>query len=273
LFDLLKKQLPATISPAPDKYYSPKNFFVVGMPRTGTTLVERILSSHSRVATGGELYNFSIALKRQLGNNSVEFIDSCVLNASTGIDFNQLGSDYTKGTAYLLNGDKNILIDKLPLNILYTNLVLSALPASKIICLDRHPLDTIMSNYRQLFSFYDSTFGYSLSLADTARFYIEFRQLANQWLLAYPNNFYVINYEALVNNPDVEIRQLLNFCELDWEDTCLAIENNTQPVATASAVQVRQPISTKSVGQWRHYKQHLEEVISILKHADVNITP
>lgn len=240
--------------------------FVTGMPRTGTTLVERIISSHSTVASGGELYNFSIALKRSIGSVSSEFITTDFIDHFHRLDINLLAKAYIESTDYLA-GEKKFLVDKLPLNILYAGLMIDALPAAKVICLDRNPLDTIASNYRQLFSFQDSTFAYSLNLENTARYYIEFRKLTQLLRVAYPGNFYVVNYEALVSNPEVEIHKLLDFCGLQWEDACLHIEQNAKPVATASAVQVRSPITVSGVGQWQRYSTHLLPVINILTEA------
>lgn len=262
------------------KYYSGKSpvqkpgfdneraIFVVGMPRTGTTLVERILTNHHKVASGGELHNFSIALKRQINSTSHEFIDSAFVESFPNIDLAQLGEEYIKTTHYLME-DKQFLVDKLPLNILYCGLITDALPMAKIVCLDRNPLDTIVSNYRQLFSFQDSTFGYSLDLENTARYYVEFKQLVSLLLEKYSDKVYLVNYEALVANPGIEIQKLLQFCGLDWDDACLHVEQNNKPVATASAVQVRNPISASSVGQWKHYTAYLEPVKVILAQAGV----
>ncbi len=237
--------------------------FVTGMPRTGTTLVERIISSHSEVASGGELYNFSVALKRLIGSVSSEFIADDFIDQFARVELNALGGAYIERTEYLVD-QKRFLVDKLPLNILYAGLIMEALPGAKVICLERNPLDTIVSNYRQLFSFQDSTFAYSLDLENTARYYSKFKKLMNLLSDHYSENFYVVNYEALVSNPETEIKKLLKFCGLQWEDACLHIEQNTKPVATASAVQVRQPISSSGIGQWQRYSNHLGAAIKIL---------
>jgi tetratricopeptide (TPR) repeat protein len=250
-------------------FESERAIFVVGMPRTGTTLVERILTNHHQVATGGELHNFSISLKRQLKSTSREFIEAAFFDSSN-IDLALLGEDYINTTAYL-TGDKQYLVDKLPLNVLYGGLIAQALPKAKIVCLDRNPLDTIASNYRQLFSFQDSTFGYSLDLENAARYYVEFRMLVTLLQEKYPDNFYLVNYETLVTNPDVEIRKLLQFCGLGWDEACLHVEQNDKPVATASAVQVRKPISTSSIGQWKHYGAYLEPAKKILAQAGIHL--
>lgn len=242
--------------------------FVTGMPRTGTTLVERILTGHSNVAAGGELYNFSIAVKQLLGHVGSEFITPEIVDQFDRMDLAALGKAYVESTEYLV-GNKAFLVDKLPLNIIYAGLILSALPDAKIICLDRNPLDTIASNYRQLFSFHDSTFGYSLNIEDAARYYIEFRKLSNLLLDIYPERFYSLNYEVLVSNPELEVRKLLDFCGLPWEENCLLIEKNDKPVATASAVQVRQPITSSGVGQWQRYAVHMAPAISLLAAAGI----
>ncbi len=252
-------------------FTSNRPIFITGMPRTGTTLVERIISNHSEVASGGELFNFSIALKRLIGSVSREFIAADFIEHFTRVDLDALGKAYIESTDYLAN-NKCFLVDKLPLNILYAGLVMAALPAAKVICLDRNPLDTIVSNYRQLFSFQDSTFAYSLNLEKAAHYYIEFRKLADLLLNLYPDNFYRVNYETLVSNPEVEIRKLLTFCGLSWEEACLHIEKNDKPVATASAVQVRQPITTSGIGQWQRYSDHLAPVIQILTDAGLLTT-
>ncbi len=244
------------------------HIFVVGMPRTGTTLVERILSSHSRVATGGELYNFSTAVKKHIGSHSIDFIDPLFFNQLSGDSWYGIGKHYCEGTRYL-KADKEFLVDKLPPNALYAGMIARALPHAKIVILDRHPLDTIMSNYRQLFSFYDTTFTYTLNLLETAKFYVQFRRFMDECLTLLPDTCYSVNYEALVAEPSVEVRKLLDFCGLEWQESCVNIEQNRNPVATASAVQVRQPISVKSVGQWRHYTSQLQPVVDLLRGAGI----
>ena len=237
--------------------------FVVGMPRSGTTLVERIVSNHSRVATAGELPNFGTIAKALTGSKSTSLIDEDLIEKSTGLDYKSLGNLYLESTAHLKN-EHEFLVDKLPLNVLYAGHIIRALPKAKIICLDRNPLDTILSNYRQLFSFSDMTYGYSLSLTTATQYYIEFKKLIEFWKSIFPDNFYVVNYEMLVKDSAAEARKVIEFCNLPWEENCLSIEKNNNPVATASSVQVRGPISDKSVGQWKHYELYVEDVKRLL---------
>ena len=205
--------------------------FVVGMPRSGTTLVERIISQHSDVTSAGELQHFGLLLKKMAKTTSNRVIDAETITASKAINFEQLGK---------------------------------ALPKAKIICLDRDPLDTIVSNFRQLFAVNQSYYSYSYDLETTTEFYLRFRELAALWLKLYPENFYLINYEKLVNDPLTEAKQLIEFCKLSWQEQCVNIHQYSAPVATAIARQVLSPINNRSVGNWKKYDAYLDSVKEIL---------
>ncbi|WP_416307388.1 tetratricopeptide repeat-containing sulfotransferase family protein [Neptunicella sp. SCSIO 80796] len=245
------------------------NLFVVGMPRTGTTLLERILSAHANVVSAGELYQFSMAVKQVTGVAERCFAPAPCLAAIQPDQLEKIGQLYQQRTDYF-GENGQILLDKLPLNILYAPHILAALPNAIMVCLDRHPLDTIVSNYRQLFSFEDEATRYSLDGRDTARFYLQFRQLMDLLRNHFPQRFYVINYDKLVTEPLDEAKKLFAFCKLEWNDGYLNIELNDAPVATASSVQVRNKISPKSVGQWQRYEQQLSEVKDILVRNDIH---
>ncbi|WP_114325175.1 tetratricopeptide repeat-containing sulfotransferase family protein [Candidatus Colwellia aromaticivorans] len=244
-------------------YDSDEPLFVVGMPRTGTTLVERILSKHSAVTSAGELQHFGLLLKELSKTSTNKVIDKETVMAAASINFNQLGKAYIDSTR-AITGSTAKFVDKMPLNVLYAGFIIKALPKAKIICLDRGPLDTIVSNYRQLFAVNFSYYNYAYDLQTTAQFYQQFKQLTQLWLRLFPDNFYVVNYEKLVNNPEEEAIKIIEFCGLDWQEECLDIHKNLAPVATASAVQVRQPINNKSVGNWHKYQGQLTEVIRYL---------
>ena len=205
--------------------------FVVGMPRSGTTLVERIISQHSDVTSAGELQHFSLLLKKMAKTTSNRVIDAETITVSKAINFEQLGK---------------------------------ALPKAKIICLDRDPLDTIVSNFRQLFAVNQSYYSYSYDLETTTEFYLRSRELAALWLKLYPENFYLINYEKLVNDPLTEAKQLIEFCKLSWQEQCVNIHQYSAPVATAIARQVLSPINNRSVGNWKKYDAYLDSVKEIL---------
>jgi tetratricopeptide (TPR) repeat protein len=249
-------------------YHSREPLFVVGMPRTGTTLVERILSSHSNVTSVGELEYFALLLKKMGQSNTTRTLDKETVQATVDINFLQLGKNYLDKTRNL-SGRTDKFIDKMPFNVLYVGFILKALPDAKIVCLDRNPLDSIVSNYRQLFTANSGSYDYSYDLLTTAQFYIEFKKLTLLWQTLFPDNFYLVNYEKLVSNPKIEAKKLVHFCDLDWQEECLHIENNTAPVATANAVQVRKPISDKSVGNWKKYDAYLDEVKALLTENNI----
>ncbi len=243
---------------------STEALFVVGMPRTGTTLVERILSQHSEVTSAGELQHFGLLVKKMSGTSTNRVIDVDTILAAQSIDYKKLGQAYIDSTR-AITGKTAKFVDKMPLNVLYVGFILQALPKAKIVCLDRNPLDTIMSNFRQLFAVNFSYYNYSYALNSTTEFYLLFKSLAEFWLKQYSENFYLVDYEKLVNNPEVEARKLVEFCDLTWQAQCLEIDKNNAPVATASAVQVRSPISAKNIGNWKKYQAFLQPVHKILE--------
>ena len=237
--------------------------FVVGMPRSGTTLAERIISQHSEVTSAGELQHFGLLLKKMAATTSNRVIDAETIAASKNINFFTLGESYIESTR-AITGKTARFVDKMPLNVLYVGFILQALPKAKIICLDRNPLDTIVSNFRQLFAVNQSYYSYSYNLESTTEFYLLFRQLATMWLELFPENFYLLNYEKLVNDPLNEAQQLIKFCNLSWQQQCVNIHQNSSPVATASALQVRSPINNHSVGNWKKYDAYLDGVKELL---------
>ena len=237
--------------------------FVVGMPRSGTTLVERIISQHSDVTSAGELQHFGLLVKKMAKTSSNRVIDAETVTATKDINFKELGKAYIESTR-AITGKTAKFVDKMPLNVLYVGFILQALPKAKIICLDRNPLDTIVSNFRQLFSVNQSYYNYAYDLHTTTEFYLLFKQLAELWLALFPDNFYLINYEKLVNDPLNEAKQLIEFCDLTWQEDCINIHQNSAPVATASALQVRSPINNRSVGNWKKYDAYLDGVKKIL---------
>lgn len=242
--------------------------FVVGMPRTGTTLVERILTNHSKVTSAGELQNFGLLFKQFSQSQSNRVLDETTIAASSNINFAELGQAYLKSTRHLVKG-KQKFVDKMPFNVLYTGFILQALPNAKIICLDRNPLDTILSNFKQLFSVDQSYYHYAYDLTWCCEFYLLFRELIHFWQQQYPDNFYLLNYEKLVTAPQAEAKKLFQFVGLDWQAHYINIANNKNPVATASSLQVRSTISKKFIGQWQHYEKQLAPAINLLKNNKI----
>ena len=259
MFNVLHKQIKSRQFEGSKGFDDDSAIFVVGMPRTGTTLVERMLTQATNVHSLGELQDFALLTKQLSKENSNKILNEEVLNQLDNIDFELLGKTYITKVRALSNGSDKF-VDKMPLNLLYTQIILTALPNAKIICLNRTPLDTIMSNFKQLFATNYSLYHYSLDLKDTYSFYKQFKMLAEQYVKAYPENFMAVNYEELVEQPEVIGKEIFAFCNIPWQRGFNLIENNHAPVDTASAVQVRSPIVTSNIGNWRKYQKHLQEV-------------
>lgn len=241
--------------------------FICGMPRTGTTLVDRILTSHSALTPAGELTDFALCLKRMTRTPSNLVLDPETLDAAAGADLTALGKAYMANVAGSL-GLNGRFTDKMPLNILLAPVILAALPQARVICLRRHPADTVLSNYRQMFATSFSYYNYAYTLEDTAHYYAGFDRLVHHFETALPpERFRVVHYERVVTELDSEVRRLLAFCGLPFEAACLAFHENAAPVATASSAQVREPLYTSALGRWKRYEAGLKPALDILDAA------
>lgn len=228
--------------------------FITGMPRSGTTLVERIISSHPRVTALGELSDFAILLKRQLKTPGPLVLEPAVLAAASAeSDLSVVGSAYLD-RAEQLAGDAPHFIDKMPFNAFLVPAILRALPGARVICLRRSPFDVLFANYRQLFATGFSYYSYAYDFADTAHFVAGFERMAAAFEATLPaGRFLPVRYEDVIADQRGQTERLLEFCGLPWDNACMEFHRNAQPVATASAVQVRSPIYSSSVQKWRRY--------------------
>jgi hypothetical protein len=254
-------------APAGNGFSGAAPIFVVGMPRTGTTLVERILSSHPLVASAGESQNLPLLVKRAAGTRSNRVLDEATVAEAASLDFSALGRDYVASTRP--PGRKPRFVDKMPLNFLYLGYIHLALPNAKIVCLRRHPLDTCLSNFRQLFARDFSYYNYAYDLGDVGSYYVLFDSLMRHWRETLPGKILEVEYERLVEDQEAQTRRLLEFCGLPWASECLDFHENRSPVATASAVQVRTPMNAASVGRWRHYAAELSMLRTQLERAGI----
>ncbi len=245
---------------------SEEPIFVVGMPRSGTTLVDRILSSHSSVQSIGEVLNFPSLVKRVSGSRTPRLIDADTVRAVARIDWTVLGEDYI-GSTRPLTGKFPRFIDKHPHNFLYLEMIARALPAARIIGVRRNPMDTCLSNFRQLFSPASPYHGYSFDLIETGRYFVGFHRLMRHFERLLGERILWIDYEDLVADQERQTRRLLDFCGLDWQPACLRFELNEAPVATASAAQVRGRLHRDAQDRWRHYASDLQPLMALL-HAE-----
>lgn len=242
---------------------SAEPIFIIGMPRTGTTLVERILSSHPDVFSAGELSNFSLVVKRAARTPSNKVLDAETLIAGASVDPRKLGEEYVASTRPR-TGRTPRFIDKMPLNFFYAGLIHRALPNARILCLRRNALDTCLSNFRQLFATGFSYYNYAYDLLDVGRYYLMFDELAAHWREHIPHNYCEVHYESVVADVEAEARRIVEFCGLNWHPACLDFHTNAAPVATASSVQVRQPIYRTAVERWRKYERELAPLRALL---------
>ena len=256
---------------AADGCASEEPIFVMGMPRTGTTLIERIISSHPDVYSAGELQNFGVALKRASGSRTQPMLDIDTIQRSSRLDWRSLGQKYLDSTRPATAHHARF-IDKLPHNFLFAGFIAAALPKARLICLRRDPMDTCLSNFRQLFSLNSSHYNYSLDLLDTGRYYVEFDRLMAFWRQHLPGRILEIDYETVVENQEATTRKLLDFCGLSWNDACLNFQDNAAPVATASAVQVREPVYRSAMKRWKRYEAQLSGLRTLLVESGIPVS-
>jgi tetratricopeptide (TPR) repeat protein len=242
--------------------------FIVGLPRSGTTLVDRILGSHSKVRSAGELDHFALAIVHAVrrASGGAQLTRRELIARSADLDFAALGRDYLDRAKYAAAGSERFT-DKMPLNYLYCGLIRRALPNAKIVHVFRSPMAACYAMYKTLFK---DGYPFSYDIAEIARYYIGYRRLMDHWQTTLPGVIHSLGYEALVADPLEEIRKLLDFCGLEWQDSCAEFYKNPAPTTTASAVQVRRPLYDSSVSQWRHYAEELAELSGLLEAAGIS---
>lgn len=231
----------------------PTPIFIVGMHRSGTTLLERVLGNHSKVSEAGELYDFPAQLRRAVGHHFGGASDASVVEKIAAIDFADVGRRYVAGVRWRAAG-KAFVIDKLPSNFINLGFLRRALPQAKVIHMRRNPMDTCFSNFKELFS---NACPYSYDQEELAGYYGLHHRLMAHWLQALPGYVLDVSYEQLARDPESEARRILQFCGLGWESGCLDVAGNKRAVNTASSAQVREPIHQRGIEAWRRYEAHL----------------
>jgi len=246
---------------------SAKPIFIVGMPRTGTTLVERILASHTDVTAAGELTDFAVqmmVLVRKSADPPPSSRDELV-KLSTTIDFAALGEAYIASTR-MHAGDTPRFIDKLPLNYLYVGLIHRALPNATIVHVQRDPMDTIYAVYKTLFV---DAYPFSYRLDELAEYFVEYYRLMEHWESVLPGVMHTVHYEHLVADVTTESKRLVEACGLEWQPACLDFHLSEEASTTASSVQVRSPVYQSSVRKWRNHQAQLRPALEILQQAGI----
>ena len=238
----------ATVLPASDARVQP--IFIVGLPRSGTTLAERVLASHSRVRSIGETFFLPISLCRESGSGMVVHPSPRQVRALRNADMGGLAARYLDFIDYKL-GDEPFFIEKLPENFFYAPFASQAFPDARIVHLRRHPMDACFAMYKQPY------FRYAYSLEDVGRFYVAWRRLMDRWGLLLGDRMIDVQYEELVADPENRTRRLLEQVGLEFEAACLAPERNDASSRTASRIQIREKIHRRSVGRWKRFERHL----------------
>ncbi len=231
--------------------------FILGFPRSGTTLVDRILSAHPDVESLGELTDFAMALTQLCKASGGK---AGLIEASANLEMQALGKAYMKRALQRSAGQK-FFIDKTPANFLYIGLIAAALPNAKIIHLNRNLADVGLGMYKTLFRM---GYPFSYDLDDLAKYMQAKEDLMAHWRKVLPGKIIDIHYEDIIAGQEVETRKLLQVLDLDWHDACLDFHKNKSPSATASAAQVRKPIYTSAVNRWKHYEAQLAPLTTAL---------
>jgi tetratricopeptide (TPR) repeat protein len=236
--------------------------FILGMPRSGTTLVEQIVSSHPLVYGAGELASFecierTIAKQLSVSSPYPECMALCKNSIVQKISAKYLEEirNYSK--------DAHHIIDKTPFNFLRIGLIKTLFPQARIIHCQRNALDTCTSIY---FNYFNEGNSYSFDLIEIGQFYLDYERLMSHWRSLFPSEIFEIQYEELVMNQENVSRQLIDYLELEWNDRCMDFHKNKRAVMTASNLQVRQPMYNNSISRWKRYEKHLRPLIEILKH-------
>ncbi len=235
--------------------------FVLGLPRSGSTLIEQILASHSQVEGTSELpYLGRVATS--LNRNRADGINfPHAVQELRPPHLKALGKDYLERARLHRQTEAPRFVDKMPNNFPTIGFLHLVLPNAKIIDARRYPLDSTLSCYRQLFA-KGQTFVYDLS--DIGEYFLEYQRLMDHWHNVLPGRVLTVQYEDLVSDFDNQLHRLLDYCELPWEDACARFYETERPIRTASSEQVRQPVYTQSIHFWRNYEKHLGELIEVL---------
>lgn len=241
--------------------------FIVGPPRSGTTLLDRIISSHSQVTSAGELGVMILLVLNTAGASGAGPLTGPVLARAAQADAAIMARRYLEA-AKVVVGAAGRFTDKRPFNLILAGFIHRMLPNARIVRMRRHPADATLGNYRQFFNLGSAHHDFSYDLVSAARYISGLEALSEFWEANLPADRYrVVDYEALVADPRGQIAAVLDFCGLDWDPACLEFHKNTTGVSTASAAQVREPLHDRNIGLWRRYGDALQPALNVLRAA------
>jgi tetratricopeptide (TPR) repeat protein len=235
--------------------------FILGLPRTGTTLLERILGGNPDITLCGELNDFRMQFKWATDHGSLGFIDEVGVERLPSIDFPELGHRYLSHVAWRTEG-KGHFSDKHPQNFMLAGPILRALPQAKVLHLRREPMDACFSNLKELFA--ANSHPYSYSLEDLAAHHRDYSALMAHWHAIAPGRILDVHYEQMVSDPARITQEVMRFLGLPYDEAQIRVESRAAAVSTASSAQVRQPIHSRNVGGWKRYAAQLEPLRALL---------
>lgn len=239
--------------------------FVLGQPRTGTTLIERVITSHSAVLSAGELQQFGLAVRRSSRHSDAKRFSTALFRAAATVNPAEIGQMYLRSTAKQ-RGKSPFFVDKLPVNYLNIPLILAAIPNAKIVHLVRGPMDACFASFKQLFA---DAYLHSYQQDEMARHHARYRDLMAHFRNEFPGRIIDVRYEDVAQDLEPNARALVASLDLPWEDACLNFHESSSGVATASSVQVREPAHTRSIGRWRRYETELAPMAQELQRLGV----
>jgi hypothetical protein len=237
---------------------SPRPMFVLGMPRSGSTLVEQVLASHPAITGGGELRFMDVVLR-----NHAAMVEGGKISSLLRLTCDQLpelAETYLSLIAPMAPQEQ-MVVDKMPGNFFHIGLIALMFPNAKIIHVKRNPMATCLSCYKQRFL---EGHAFSYDLDDLGRYYLAYLDLMEHWRQVLPGRVFEVEYEALTSDFEPQARRLIDYCGLEWDDACLKFHENKRAVRTASLAQVRKPIYTSSVSFWQNYERQLKPLYDIL---------
>jgi len=251
-----------SVQPAKDIGDSSRYIFIFGLPRSGTTLLERILTGLAGVRSNGETDNFTRALLEASPPDAAHDVFDRAAAASPV----QVAANYRRFAGGEASNGR--IVEKLPMNYLYLGAIRRALPNSRLILVTRSPLDSCFAMYRTLFS---QAYPFTYDFEDLARYHAAYSGLMNHWRAAFQGQVHEVAYGELVENPSRIGCEVAKYCGLAWTPDAIEVQKNASVSLTASAAQVRRPIYGSSSGRWRHYRKHLKPLVAALRRCGVSV--
>jgi hypothetical protein len=245
----------------------PTPVFIVGMHRSGTTLLEQMLDASPQVRGIGELYDFTSEMRYATDHHCRIPIDPTIVERAAGVDFAGVGRRYLDGVAWRLGAESHFT-DKQPANFLNLGFIRSALPGAKILHLVRDPVETCFSNLRELFSDVNR---HSYDQAELADYFLQYRRLMAHWHAAYPGAILDVEYARLTADPEPVMREVAAFCGVDYVDGMRSTASSKRAVSTASAIQVREEVAARKVPKWAPYAAHLKPLREALRRGGAEV--